>query len=101
MSLRDNKCRSGIIPVSWRQMQFTLNSLGPLKTHTSQILMKNTSQTNRFIFWMIALFLSFASSLLADETYAPPTYRGKVILVVDKTVAADPQVGCKIARLRR
>ena len=40
----------------------------------------------------------FSSHLYADD-YAPPTYRGKVILVVDKTVAADPQVSSKIERL--
>jgi len=62
--------------------------------------MKHISQKKWFVIWMIALFLSFGSSLFADETYAPPTYRGKVILVVDKTVAADPQVSSRIERLR-
>ncbi len=61
--------------------------------------MKHISQKNRLAIWMIALFLSFASPLLADEPYAPPTYRGKVILVVDKTMAADPTVSSNIDRL--
>ncbi len=61
--------------------------------------MKHTSPKNWLVIWMIALFLSFASSLFADEPYAPPTYRGKVILVVDKTMAANEQVRSEIDRL--
>jgi hypothetical protein len=48
---------------------------------------------------IIALFALFASTLWATETYAPPTYRGKVILVVDRTMAADFGVNSKIERL--
>lgn len=49
-------------------------------------------------FVFLALFNLYPLHLLA-QTYAPPTYRGKVVLIVDKTIAVDPDVSPKIQRL--
>jgi hypothetical protein len=49
----------------------------------------------------LLLLNSFPIQVFADgaQTNNAPTYRGKVVLIVDKTIATDPDVGWKIQRL--
>jgi Bacterial Ig domain len=51
--------------------------------------------------WLCCAWSVLASCITTAEAqdYAPPTYRGKIVLVVDATLASDATIGSKINRL--